>query len=96
MSEVDGKKNNIIENNKTFQVGYKPSKNPPSSVSSYKNLAKFELHDRRNSNLTHNFNYRHRKFSENDTIESSKDLKNRDDDLIIHCIEMVNKLRHIH
>ena len=45
MSEVDGKKNNIIENNKTFQVGYKPSKNPPSSVSSYKNLAKFELHD---------------------------------------------------
>lgn len=98
MSEYDDNQapNNLnFENNKTFQVGnLKPSKNPPSSLSSYKNLQKFRIvgeSNRRGSNLTHNSGHRHRKFSETDTMEysSSKDQKNRDDDLIKlkRCIE---------
>ena len=81
--------NNLnIENNKTFQIGnLKLNKNPPSSLNSYKNLTKFKIigeNHRRGSNFTHNSGHRHRKFSETDTVEysSSKDQRNRDDDLI--------------
>ena len=98
MSEYDdnqGSNYAYLENNKTFQIGnLKPGRNPPSKLSSYKNLTKYRILgdvNRRGSNFTHNSGHRHRKFSETDTIEysSSKDLKNRDDDLIKlkRCIE---------
>ena len=79
--------NQIVENNKTFQVGnLKSGKVHPSSINSNKNLAKFRMigeNYRRGSNLTHNSGHRHRKFSETDTIEysSSKDIRTRDDEL---------------
>ena len=80
-----------FENNKTFQIGnlnnlkQKKQNNGPSSLNSNKNIPKFRIENhRRGSNFTHNSGHRHRKFSETDTIEysSSKDLRNRDDDLI--------------
>ena len=98
MSEIDGSQGGNYpnrENNKTFQIGnIKQWRNPPSKLSSYKNLSKFRIigePNRRNSNFTHNSGNRHRKFSETETLDysSSKDQKNRDDDLIKlkRCIE---------
>ena len=93
MSEYEENPNQIagnfqnIENNKTFQIGNLKIGKNPSSINSYKNLAKFRIigeNHRRGSNFTHNSGHRHRKFSETDTLDysSSKDLKNRDDDLL--------------